>query len=206
MIFFENLHRFKKVILKNKKFDISDKVNFGGKKANLFFIKMLKKSKFYFEYGSGSSTLQADKLKKKFISIELDKSFMNLMNKKLNNKSVKFVGCGPVGEFSYPLIKNKKKILDYVKSINKYFRKNNYPDFILIDGRFRVACCINLFFLIKKNKAKATILLDDYEKRESYKILNKLFRVKKVGRMALLKKKQNSFRNISIDNYIFDSR
>ncbi len=206
MIFFENLHRFKKVILRKREFDIPDKVNFGSKKANFFYNKILKKSKFYFEYGSGSSTLQADKLKKKFVSIELDKTFMNLMNKKLHKKSVKFVGCGPVGEFSYPLIKNKKKILYYVKSINKYFRKNNHPDFILIDGRFRVACCINLFLLIKKNKAKATILLDDYEKRESYKILNKLFRVKKVGRMALLEKKKKNFSNITIDKYIFDSR
>ena len=104
MIFFENLHRFKKVIFRKKKIDIPDNVNFGSKKANFFFNKKLKKSKFYFEYGSGSSTIQADILKKNFISIELDKSFMGLMNKKLDNKNIKLVKCGPVGEFSYPLI------------------------------------------------------------------------------------------------------
>ena len=45
--------------------------------------------------------------------------------------------------------------------------KKDYQDFILIDGRFRVACCVNLFFPIKKFHAKTTILLDDYQKENT---------------------------------------
>ena len=33
-------------------FNVTDKLNF-GKEENIFFIKTLKKSKFYLEYGSG---------------------------------------------------------------------------------------------------------------------------------------------------------
>ena len=206
MIFFENLHRFKSKILKIRNLKISNKINFGSKKANFFFKKILRNSKFYFEYGSGSSTLQADIFKTRFVSIELDKSYFTLIQKKLKKKSIQYINLGPVGEFSYPLFKNKKRILNYIKSVNSHFKINDYPDFILIDGRFRVACCINLFFLIKKIKAKTTILLDDYEKREHYKILNKFFKIVKVGRMAILYPNYHNNKKNLLDKYIFDSR
>ena len=59
----------------NSNYEVSSKINFGSKTSNNYFKKLLKISKFYFEYGSGSSTLLARKLNKKFISIETDKSF-----------------------------------------------------------------------------------------------------------------------------------
>ena len=185
---------------------ISNDIDFGSKKANEYFIKKLKKSKFYFEFGSGSSTLFADSLKKKFVSIELDKTFFNLMKKKLNNKDIYNINIGPVGEFSYPLVTNKKNILSYIRSVNKYFKKKNYPDFVLIDGRFRVACCLNLFLIIKKKRKKITILIDDYQKREHYKILKNFFYIKNVGRMASLNAKDILIDSELIKKYILDSR
>ena len=154
MIFFENINRFKKKLFNTSEIEISYDINFGSKKANEYFIKELKKSRFYFEFGSGSSTLLADTLKKKFISVELDKSFFNFMKKKLKKKNIYHINIGPVGEFSYPFISKKKNILSYIRSVNKYFKKKVYPDFILIDGRFRVACCLNLFLLTKEKKKK----------------------------------------------------
>ena len=206
MIFFENLHRFKNKLFNRKNLRINKDIDFGSKSANLFFKDKLKKSKFYFEFGSGSSTLLADINGGRYISVELDKLYFDLVKKRIRNKKIKFVDLGPVGEFSYPLIKNKKKILNYIKTIDDYFKKKDYPDFILIDGRFRVACCINLFFLIKKFHAKTTILLDDYQKREHYKILNDFFKVKRIGRMAVLKIKKKNFNKNLIYKYIFDSR
>lgn len=206
MIFFENFYRFKKKLFNKTELQISNDINFGSKKANEYFIKKLKKSKFYFEFGSGSSTLLADSLKKKFVSIELDKSFFNLMKKKLKNKDIYYINIGPVGEFSYPLVAKKKNILSYISSINKYFKKKNYPDFVLIDGRFRVACCLNLFLLIKKKRKKITILIDDYKKRDYYKILKNFFYIKNVGRMALLNAKDISIDSKLIKKYILDPR
>ena len=114
MIFIENLWRFKKKILNiilNKKISVKDKINFGSKNANNFFIKKVNKSKFYFEYGSGASTLYIDKMKKKYISIETDYNFYKfLLNKIYLKKSLKYFDIGVVGEFSYPII-SKKKIL-----------------------------------------------------------------------------------------------
>ena len=48
IIFFENLHRFKKKIFNIKRLQVSDKIDFGSKIANIFFEKNLKNSKFYY--------------------------------------------------------------------------------------------------------------------------------------------------------------
>ena len=55
-------YRIKKFFLNfffRKKFILKKNINFGSKKANFYFTNNLKKSKFYFEYGSGSSTFLA---------------------------------------------------------------------------------------------------------------------------------------------------
>lgn len=208
MIFFENFFRFKKKILKKNILEISNKINFGSKKSNNFFIKSIRKSRFYFEYGSGNSTLLAEKFCKNYISIELDKSFFDLMLKSLKQKNkIKHFDIGPVGEFSYPLFKNKKKIIKYITLINKFFLKKKFPNLILIDGRFRVACCINLYFLLKKYKKNPIIILDDFEKRKHYQVLKKIFYINKIGRMGILKiKKKLKNKPLKITDYIFDSR
>ena len=206
MIFFENLTRFKSKFFKKKSLKITNNVNFGSKKSNNFFKKKLKNSKHYFEYGAGSSTLYADINKKKFTSIELDKSFFFIIKERLKKKNIFFINVGPVGEFSYPLFQNKKKILSYIKSIDPYFNKKNYPDFILIDGRFRVACCLNLLLIMNKKKIKSTILIDDYKKRNYYKILRNFFYIKEVGRMAILNSKKKIINPNILSDYILDSR
>ena len=120
MIFIENICKFKKKILNiilNKKISVKDKINFGSKNANNFFIKKVNKSKFYFEYGSGASTLYIDKMKKKYISIETDYNFYKfLLNKIYLKKSLKYFDIGVVGEFSYPIISKKKNIIKYIES------------------------------------------------------------------------------------------
>ena len=206
MIFFENLSRFKLKFLEKKSLKINNNVNFGSKKSNNFFKKKLKNSKHYFEYGAGSSTLYADMNEKKFTSIELDKSFFFMINERLKKKNVFFINLGPVGEFSYPLFKNKKKILSYIKSIDPYFNKKIYPDFILIDGRFRVACCLNLLLIMNKKKIKSTILIDDYKKRDHYKILKNFFYIKQLVEWLFLNAKKKSIHPNIFNKYILDSR
>ena len=213
MIFYNNLSRFrfffKKYILSNI-FQLNNKVNFGSKDSNFFFLKELKKSKFYFEYGSGSSTLVADELNKSYISVELDNVFYNLMYNKIKKKNnIKLSNIGPVGEYSYPIFKIKSKIINYVQSIDKYSKNKNFPDLILIDGRFRVACCLNLLKFKKIIKNKTKIILDDYKNREEYHILQEFFSIKKIGRLGILKAKKNNNTNkvkFLLNKYYFISK
>ena len=206
MIFYENYWRFKSKLFSKKKIELKKKINFGNNTANSFFLNKLKKSKFYFEYGSGSSTLVANELNKKFVSIELDKKYYLELKKKVKNDQVKFFNIGPVGEFSYPIFKLKKKIVNYINSIDTYLSDEDYPDLILIDGRFRIACCLNILKHIQKKSLKVLILLDDYEKRESYKILNKFFKIKSIGRMAVLKALKKRVSDKTLNEYLYDPR
>ena len=206
MIFFENLWRFKSKLLNKKKLKITNKINFGNNITNSFFLGKLKRSKFYFEYGSGSSTLAANDFNKKFISIELDKKYYFELKKRIKNDQVKFFNIGPVGEFSYPILKLKKKIVSYINSIDTYFNNKDYPDLILVDGRFRIACCLNILRHVQKKSLKVLILLDDYEKRESYKILNKFFKVRRIGRMAILSALKKKVSDKIYNEYLYDPR
>jgi len=209
MIYLKNIWRVKEYVKSKflfKKILIKKKIDFGSQKANSFFLQMLKNSKFYFEYGAGSSTFQAKKMRKKFISIESDKKIFETIKKKLKTSNIQYYSLGPTSLFSYPIFLLKKKINNYIKSINKHLTKKTQLKMILIDGRFRVACCLNLLnfreIIIKK---KIIILLDDFIKRPHYKVLNNYFRIKLIGRMALLSPKKIINKEV-FKKYIFDPR
>ena len=175
------------------KYNVKKKINFGSKISNKFFQKNLKKSKFYLEYGSGNSTLLAKYYKKKFISIEADKSFYNYLkfNKKINQ--LRYVNIGPTKYFSFPILPLfliNNKINFYCNFIKKFYsEKKVIPDLILIDGRFRVCVCLNIikFLILKKVTKKIIIIIDDYRIRENYKILKKILFIKQIGRFGVIK-------------------
>ena len=206
MIFFENLRRFKNKFKNKTNIKISKSINFGSHVANYYFKNLLKKSKYYFEYGSGSSTIYAHEQKKDYISIELDKSFYKKVKKITKSNKIKFINIGIVGEYSYPLFVQKKKFLNYIKSIKFYSNQKKFPDFILIDGRFRVACLLFIFLILEKKKIKTKILLDDYFNRPHYSVLENFYKIKKVGRMAFLKPKIKKLDKNLLNKYILDPR
>ena len=184
------------------KYKVSKKINFGSTFSNKFFLRNLRKSKFYLEYGSGSSTLLAKSLNKDFISLELDKSFYNYLKSKIKINQLKYFNIGPTKYFSFPilpyfLIKNKINIYcNFIKNIS--LEKKVIPDLILIDGRFRiyVCLCIIKFLLIKKINKKITIIIDDYKDRENYKVLRKVLFIKEIGRFGVIQ--YSSFKHINI--------
>ena len=194
-----------------------------GKKETKFFKKKLKKSNLYLEYGSGNSTVVAEKLNKNYYSIESDKNFYNYILKKINKKRISFIDFGIVGFYSNLLkykfnkFKIAKKAEIYCSNILKNFSKKKiYPDLILVDGRYRVLAGLYLYKFFLNKKKKFTIIFDDYFERlnnvwgrKHYHILNKFFNVKKVGRFGVatsLKKKNSKNLQRNINLYKFDFR
>ena len=62
---------------------------------------------------------------------------------------------------------------------------------VLIDGRFRVACCLKCYEVIKDN---CLIAFDDFFNRKQYHIVLEYFDIiekSKDNRMVILKKKKN---------------
>ncbi len=195
------------------RYELSHKINFGSKRSNEFFKKNLKNCNFYLEYGSGNSTLLALKYKKKFISIEADRSFYNYLKTEKKISGIKYINIGPTKYFSFPILPFyliEKRITEYCFFFKKtFFEKKLVPDLILIDGRFRVCVCLNIIKFLIKNKIKKNILIivDDYQFRKSYKILNKFLEIKNVGRFGVIK--YNEYKKISlkkINNYLLRSK
>ena len=122
------LFRIKEFIrnkISKKNIVVKNNINFGSSEANRFFKTVLAKSEFYFEYGSGSSTILANNLNKKFVSIESDLSFFKLMISK-NIKNIKYVSIGLTLSYSYPLIIFRRKVNNYIKSKRETKRFINF--------------------------------------------------------------------------------
>ena len=195
-------------------YTINNKIDFGSKKSNLYFKKCLKSSKFYLEYGAGASTFFAKKNKKKFISLEADKSFYSFL--KRNIKQIKYLDIGPTKYFSIPLLPVciiKKKINYYSNYMtNIYNSLGVIPDLILIDGRFRILTTLKIIRFLKKKKAKnITIIIDDYLVREHYKNIENIITVQLVGRFGIIKYNpriiiNNKKLDLLINNFLYDFR
>jgi hypothetical protein len=195
-------------------YTINNKIDFGSKKSNLYFKKCLKSSKFYLEYGAGASTFFAKKNKKKFISLEADKSFYSFL--KRNIKQIKYLDIGPTKYFSIPLLPIciiKKKINYYSNYMtNIYNSLGVIPDLILIDGRFRILTTLKIIRFLKKKKAKnITIIIDDYLVREHYKNIENIITVQLVGRFGIIKYNpriiiNNKKLDLLINNFLYDFR
>ncbi len=189
----------------------TSKLNFRSKQATEFVKKKILKSKSILEYGSGNSTLFANKMNKKIYSVESDKAFYQYLKKKIK-KNYFFVDFGPVYFYSIPLFENLRRN-NLTRNAEKYSnkilnfleKKKNYPDLILIDGRYRVLCALQVYKFIKKNKLyKTTVVLDDYKFRKQYHIVKKFYKIKLYGEIAELKYKNISTQNINkfIEKYL----
>ena len=164
----------------------------------LMFYKYINNSKIYFEYGSGGSTYQASIRPNifKIYSVESDKSWFNIL--KQNIKSNNFIyfynemnsqpnNWGYPGPNSTPI-----QHINYSNHMrNLKYEDIQNIDLVLIDGRFRVACCLKCFNIIN---SECLIAFDDFLDRQKYHIvLNYYDIVDKTtdNRMVILKKKKS---------------
>ena len=143
----------------------------------LMFYRHIGKSKSYFEYGSGGSTYQASMREnnERIVSIESDFEWHTKLKSIVKSPAVQFVYCdiNTSGEYS--------------GAIRKYGDKE--VDFVLIDGRFRVACCLKCFDVISD---ACLIAFDDFLDNPKYCIVLNFYEIverTKDKRMAILRKK-----------------
>ena len=126
--------------------DISENLSFSNE-TNEFFKNEICKHKSYLEYGSGSSTIFLPKQKNlKLVSVESNYYFANHLKKIIKNLTILNPNIGLTGFWGYPLFfKNSyKKGFKYVNSPWEALELNYMPNVVLIDGRYRVACALNI--------------------------------------------------------------
>ena len=163
------------------------------------FENYLHKAQNYFEYGSGGSTYHAAMSGniKKVYSVETDREWFNELKRILkNNSKVTYLfvdlkskqnDWGNPGEGSTE--EDWKKYSGQFLKLNDMERKK--VDMILIDGRFRVACCLKCFEGMNPN---CTIAFDDFLNRPKYHIVLDFFDIidyTRNNRMVMLRRKKN---------------
>jgi len=162
------------------------------------FYEYLNNCKTYFEYGSGGSTYQASIRNNiiKIYSIESDKIWQNKLKELIKSDKLTFFfnemntqpnTWGNPGPNSTRL--QHINYSNFIRNLTKEEQKN--IDFILIDGRFRVACCLKCFSVIN---ADCLIAFDDFLDRPKYHIVLYFYDIIKKtsdNRMVILKKKKN---------------
>ena len=167
-----------------------------SKNDEKLFYKYLDKTRVYFEYGSGGSTYQASIRNNiiKLYSVESDKEWYNNLQKKIktNNLTYIFNDMGTTPNTWGRPGPNSSNIqqINYSNHIRKLTKQEQESvDLVFIDGRFRVACCLKCFNVIKPG---CLIAFDDFLNRPHYHVvLNYYDIVEKTSdnRMVILRKK-----------------
>lgn len=163
------------------------------------FYKYLDNSKIYFEFGSGGSTYQASIRNniQTIYSVESDLEWHNKLKTILKDKNnIKFIynemntipnSWGNPGPNSTN--EQKKNYSNQILLLNENDVKT--IDLILVDGRFRVACCLKCFDVINND---CFIIVDDFFNRPEYYILSEFYDIvdnTTDEQMVILRKKKN---------------
>ena len=161
------------------------------------FYRYLKQIHTYFEYGSGGSTYQASILNniKKIYSVESDIQWQTKLKNTITNPNIDYIfnemdtqpnTWGRPGKYATELQK-----INYSNQITKLSKEEQASiDLVFMDGRFRVACCLKCYDIIKDD---CLIAFDDFLNRPQYHIVLDYFDIiekTEDNRMVILKKKK----------------
>lgn len=146
------------------------------------FEKYTDKGENVVEFGAGGSTVVFLRKKKKIISIENNKPYLDFINsihyirKGTANKQLgfKYVDTGEIKKWGR--LKNDLKKEDWPQYYQTIWDEYNIanPDIVLIDGRFRVMCALNAIPYINRN---TIVLFHDFTCPKKYNSILQFFDV-----------------------------
>ena len=85
--------------------------------------------------------------------------------------------------------------------------QSRFPDLVLVDGRYRVACVLQTAREAHRAKVSATLLLDDYEGRPYADALEPLLGApERIGRAAVFTVGPASISETKVRKHMYDPR
>uniref|UniRef100_A0A6C0KYD9 Methyltransferase n=1 Tax=viral metagenome TaxID=1070528 RepID=A0A6C0KYD9_9ZZZZ len=168
-------------------------------------ISILKNTNNYLEFGSGGSTVAASKyIKGRGYSIESEEEWSKKVEKETkDNITMFYIDIENIKHtWGHPGKNCPKYKMEKYSKIHNLIKLDDI-DTILIDGRFRVSCALQIHDHIKDN---AIIIFDDFFGREdSYgEILNYYSIYERINHMALMKKKNTLIPKNIYEKYLYD--
>lgn len=169
------------------------------------FKDEISKASLYVEFGSGGSTVYASRLGIETISVENDPYYARVVAKRLMNGAVRqiIVQMGITGEWGIPVYPNARKAHEYVTAP---WNDKSFPQFILVDGRYRVACALESARRAYLFGCTATLMFDDYVDRVYYHEIEKLLgKPEIIGRAAIFAIGKEKVLEADVERWLLDS-
>jgi len=145
------------------------------------FAAELAKAHSYFELGMGGSTLMAARSGvEQIVSVDSDNTWIEAVRMhpeiapRCANGSVSllYADIGPVADWGRPA--DRSAVRQWSRYISagwaEWARRQSLPDLVLVDGRFRVACCLSVTLVTAHLPSEALphILLHDVDEKRAY--------------------------------------
>jgi hypothetical protein len=171
--------------------------------------EQLKGTKLYLEFGSGGSTLLANRLGVRTVSVESDRFYAASVRHALANPELIEILTPAVGitrEWGFPVFFKRRKGRRYVTAPFHRF-DSQFPDLIMVDGRYRVACALESARQASRAGAESRLLLDDYAQRPEYRVLEQYLGAPvRIGRAAMFTLGRHEIAQSLIREYSTDPR
>lgn len=186
-----------------------------------FFLELLSGAVTYLEFGMGGSTVLAAMHGVRFVSVDSDPYFKRAVEQKIEadgntdaeTQTLIHADIGATSAWGAPVLRAPRpsrvtRWKRYLDAPWQAMKDKPGPYLVLVDGRFRVACALSA----AKNldPAQTCILIDDYEGRDHYRVVERHLELhERRGRMALFKPRadlDSAALNADIERYSADWR
>jgi hypothetical protein len=162
----------------------------------------LARAQVYLEYGSGGSTVEAARAGAHVVSVDNDRAFMAAVAAKvlqIPGAEGRFkpihIDIGWTEKWGRPLTDlrsraNIERWRRYTEAPWEYLEANGLtPDFVFVDGRFRVACVLETLLRLPE-ASDCTVMFDDFAQRQrAYGAILEFADAEPVGRALVLRRK-----------------
>lgn len=164
------------------------------------------RARSYVEFGSGGSTVYIDRLGIPAISVENDPFYAQAVAARLRNGSVlqRVIRMGLTQAWGVPLFPKPQRAKAYVTAP---WDLAPFPDLILVDGRYRVACALEAARRAHAAGVTATLMFDDYATRPHYHLVERhIGSPENAGRTALFRIGSGGVAEADVEPWLHDWR
>lgn len=169
----------------------------------------LARASSYLEYGSGGSTLLVDRVGIPAVSVESDRFYAEKVRSVLKPDTLVQLAVPPMGltkQWGMPIFEASRKGAGYVNAPFEIL-KGAFPDFVLVDGRYRAACILEVARRAISTDSSATVILDDYIDRPHYHTVERLLGAPQLtGRSAVFRVGRQAVSTDDVSAHISDPR
>jgi hypothetical protein len=166
-------------------------------------------TELFLEFGSGGSTVLANELGIPTISVESDRFYAEAVRKALRRSALAQIivpRMGLTSQWGMPVLGKSRKGRRYVEAPFGRLGEQ-FPDFVMVDGRYRVACALTSARQANLARGRAQLMMDDYRDRPFYHAVEDyLGAPTRIGRAAVFEIGEREISQAVINRFVTDAR